>query len=60
MKTNRLIPTLFFGLLLSLGLLVGCEDNDPVEDLGDNVEEFGEDLQEAADDTRRKIEDATD
>lgn len=57
---DRLIPVILLGLIMSLGLLTGCENNDPVEDLGENIEELGDDVQEGANDTIRTIEDAAD
>lgn len=53
MKTYKLIPALSLSLLMSLGLLSGCDNNDPIDDMGDK-------LQESADDAGRAIEDATD
>lgn len=60
MDTKRLIPAVLLGLLLSLGLLTGCEDDSRVENIGENIEELGEDVKEGANDARRSIEDATD
>ncbi|MDF1645307.1 MAG: hypothetical protein P1U80_14130 [Pseudomonadales bacterium] len=71
MNLNKLLPAAFLGLLLSLGLLAGCEDDSPAENLSENVEEFGDDVEdfsddmqgkaeEGANDARRAIDDATD
>lgn len=60
MNRYKLKSAIVLGLLLSLGLLVGCDDNDPVEQFGENVEELGDDVQEVTDDTRREIEDIAD
>lgn len=60
MNRYRFIPTMLLGMLLSLGLLTGCEDNEPVEDLGENIEELSDGVQETANDARREIDDATD
>lgn len=60
MNTNRFLPTVFFSLLLSLGLLTGCENDSPAENLGENFEELGEDVEEGVNDARRGIEDAAD
>lgn len=60
MNTNRLTPAILMSLLFSFGLLAGCDDNDPIENMGDHVEELGDDIQESANDARREIDDATD
>ena len=60
MKNHTLILKILLGLLLSIGLLAGCEDNNPVEEAGDKIEDIGDDAQEAVNDTRRELEDATD
>jgi|TARA_R110002050_G_scaffold283970_1_gene432917 hypothetical protein len=60
MKTNKILPVVSLSFLLSLGLLAGCEDDSPAENLGENVEELGEDVQEGANDAGRSIEDAMD
>ena len=60
MKIYSLIPKILLGLLLSIGLLAGCEDKNAIEKTGDKIEELGGDAQEVVDDTRRKLEDATD
>ena len=60
MKTNKILPVVSLSLLLSLGLMTGCEDDSPTENLGENIEELGEDVQEGANDAGRSIEDAMD
>ena len=60
MSTNKYLPTMLLGLLLSLGLVAGCEDDSPVENLGENIEELGDDVEEGANDAQRSIEDAAD
>lgn len=53
MKTFKLIPALSLALLVSLGFLSGCDNNDPVDNAADSIEE-------GANDTGRAIDDATD
>ncbi|MDF1819490.1 MAG: hypothetical protein P1U54_12680 [Immundisolibacteraceae bacterium] len=60
MSTNTRLPIALLGLLLTLGLVTGCEEDTAAENLGENIEELGEDVQEGANDARRSIEDAAD
>jgi hypothetical protein len=60
MSTKTYLPITLLGLLLSLGLVTGCEEDSAAENLGENIEELGEDVQEGANDARRSIEDAAD
>ena len=60
MNSNRTFLTLIAGLFLSLAILAGCEDDSPMEEIGDGFEEMGDGIEEAANDAQREIEDATD
>ncbi|MDF1832068.1 MAG: hypothetical protein P1U52_06920 [Porticoccaceae bacterium] len=60
MKSKNILFVITLSLLLPLGLLTGCEDDSPAENLGENIEELGEDVQEGANDAGRSIEDAMD
>lgn len=62
---SKLLRVLFAVLFaLSIGTLVGCEEQGPAEEAGEEideaVEEAGDEMEEAADEVDEEVDEATD
>lgn len=59
-KTNHTLLMLFLTLLLGGGVLVGCEDQGPAEEAGEEIDDTAEEAGDAMDEAADEVEESVD
>lgn len=59
-KTRYTLLMLLLTLLLGGGVLVGCEDQGPAEEAGEQIDETAEEAGDAMDDAADEVEESVD